>query len=142
MIYEEWRISFQSGEQAARSAYAMWQEAESEIVGLRRSLNAKLADHIHGTPCAQIRWHQEREALEAERDAVKRANKELGSIIYDQSQQIIEQQDRLKTADAYLIAAAPELYEALSNFVMMSMGDPETLRIAREAMAKARGEEQ
>jgi hypothetical protein len=36
-----------------------------EIKKLRRNLNAKLSDHINGTPCAQIRWGQEREELEA-----------------------------------------------------------------------------
>lgn len=48
---------------------------KAEFVGLvrenrrlRRGLNARLSDHINGTPCAEIRWQHEKEELEAEID--------------------------------------------------------------------------
>lgn len=42
-----------------------------EIERLRRNLKAELSDHINGTPCAQIRWQQERETLEQEIEQLK-----------------------------------------------------------------------
>jgi hypothetical protein len=33
---------------------------------LKGNTAARLADHINGTPCAEIRWQQERETLEDE----------------------------------------------------------------------------
>jgi hypothetical protein len=44
---------------------AMIEVASNETAQLRHTLHAKLADHLHGTPCAQIRWQQEREELQA-----------------------------------------------------------------------------
>lgn len=38
----------------------------AEVDRLQGNLRAELGDHIHGTPCAQIRWQQEREELQAE----------------------------------------------------------------------------
>jgi septal ring factor EnvC (AmiA/AmiB activator) len=43
----------------------------AEIERLKQSLNAKLADHINGTPCEQIRHKQEVDALQAENERLK-----------------------------------------------------------------------
>jgi len=51
---------------------------------------------------------------------------------------------RITAANAHLIIAAPELYEALEQFVRATSGGPMTLgecaQFARAALAKARGE--
>jgi len=38
----------------------------AEVERLKGNMRARLADHINGTPCAEIRWQQERETLTAE----------------------------------------------------------------------------
>jgi len=42
--------------------------------------------------------------------------------------------------EGHLIAAAPDLYEALEEIVFEWDGDPEDMHAARTAIAKARGE--
>lgn len=37
--------------------------AERELRSKYQSLAAQLSDKLHGTPCAEIRWQQERDAL-------------------------------------------------------------------------------
>ncbi len=44
------------------------------------------------------------------------------------------------TANAHLIAAAPEMYEALARIVFDWDGEPEDMQEAQEALRKARGE--
>lgn len=43
-------------------------ELATEVDLLKGNMEARLSDHINGTPCAEIRWQQEREELIAERD--------------------------------------------------------------------------
>ena len=79
--------------------------AERERAGKYQRIAAELTDMLNGTPCAEIRWHQERDALRAElanrtkqvgilqlivgkigqeraklREALKKASKEFKSI--------------------------------------------------------------
>lgn len=42
--YEAWRISYQSSEQAARAAYAMWQEAQAQRAPLEEKRILEIAD--------------------------------------------------------------------------------------------------
>lgn len=51
----------------------------AEVDRLQGNLRAELGDHIHGTPCAQIRWQQEREELQAEVERLRAALRSLVS---------------------------------------------------------------
>lgn len=61
-------------------------EAAAEITRLRQNIRAEAFDMLHGTPCAEIRWQQERETLVADnerlRAALKRAAKELELLYF------------------------------------------------------------
>jgi hypothetical protein len=45
----------------------------AEIERLRNNIRAEALDMLHGTPCAQIRWQQDREMLEAVIERLKTA---------------------------------------------------------------------
>lgn len=49
----------------------------AEVDRLQGNLRAELGDHIHGTPCAQIRWQQEREELQAKNERLLAANRDV-----------------------------------------------------------------
>jgi hypothetical protein len=44
---------------------------------LRQNMAARLADHINGTPCAEIRRQQERETLTAENERLRAAMEDI-----------------------------------------------------------------
>jgi len=60
---------------------------------LKGNMAAKLADHINGTPCAEIRWQQERETLEDEirrlRSALETVRDEYGYTFPTDTNQMI-----------------------------------------------------
>jgi predicted phage gp36 major capsid-like protein len=49
----------------------------AEVERLKGNMRARLADHINGTPCAEIRWQQERETLE---DEIRRLRAALETV--------------------------------------------------------------
>ena len=51
----------------------------AELDRLRRE-RAELLDRIHGTPCAQIRWQQEREEFQADNERLRAALIEIDFI--------------------------------------------------------------
>jgi len=55
-------------------------EQADEIDRLRHNLKAELLDHINGTPCAQIRWHHEKEDLEKEIERLREALRKIENI--------------------------------------------------------------
>lgn len=64
----------------------------------------------------------------------------IGKCVADAwSYDIDEDQDQM-TANANLIAAAPDLLEALEAVYMMSTRNPEAWDMARAAIARAKGE--
>jgi hypothetical protein len=60
---------------------------------LKGNMAARLADHINGTPCAEIRWQQERETLEDEirrlRSALETVRDEYGYTFPTDTNQMI-----------------------------------------------------
>ncbi len=53
-----------------------------EVDKLRR-LRAELLDKLHGTPCAEIRWQQERETLVADNERLRAALERAESNFYN-----------------------------------------------------------
>lgn len=47
--------------------------ANAEITRLRHNIRAEASDMLHGTPCAEIRWQQERETLVADNERLRAA---------------------------------------------------------------------
>ena len=56
---------------------AEYEALRAEVERLKGNMRARLADHINGTPCAEIRWQQERETLE---DEVRRLRAALEEV--------------------------------------------------------------
>jgi len=53
-----------------------------EVDKLRR-LRAELLDKLHGTPCAEIRWQQERETLVADNERLRAALERAADFFFD-----------------------------------------------------------
>lgn len=71
------------------------------------------------------------------------SNKEAGAAVCETSNWLNEDFDEIK-ANAYLIAAAPDLFEALDRFVgwhLLDIEPSQLLREAQQALAKARGDQ-
>lgn len=60
--------------------------AEAEVEKLKVNMRAQLADHINGTPCAEIRWQQERETLTARVEELEAALRLLACTCEAESQ--------------------------------------------------------
>jgi chromosome segregation ATPase len=56
---------------------------------------AELFDKLQGHPCAEIRWQQEKEALEAERDALRKALIDISDIT-DRCEEFLTEKDGRK----------------------------------------------
>ena len=56
--------------------------ANAEITRLRHNIRAEAFDMLHGTPCAEIRWQQERETLVADNERL-RAALERAAVYFD-----------------------------------------------------------
>lgn len=82
-------------------------ELLSEITRLRANLRARLADHINGTPCAEIRWQQERETLTAEIERLRAALQPL--LSKDARKLLTEYAEAARGMDRNKMATALEL---------------------------------
>ena len=49
----------------------------ADEVGKLRRLRAELLDKLHGTPCAEIRWQQERETFVADNERLRAALEQI-----------------------------------------------------------------
>jgi uncharacterized protein involved in exopolysaccharide biosynthesis len=56
--------------------------ADAEIERLRQNIRAEALDMLHGTPCAEIRWQQERETLVADNERLRVALEPFASLAY------------------------------------------------------------
>jgi DNA repair exonuclease SbcCD ATPase subunit len=79
--------------------------AERERAGKYQRIAAQLSDRLNGTPCAEIRWQQERDELRAELATMKhKADDRLGCML--------EATKRASKAEAELAAAIKQRDEA------------------------------
>jgi hypothetical protein len=118
---------------AAREVVAL----RAEVERLKGNMRARLADHINGTPCAAIRWQQERETLTAE---VERLTAALNVQVGTPSPEIMQWADTAHTnADIEcLTARAKELEGALKGLVDIEDGPGMAVIGWSDAMDRAR----